>query len=1225
LILFFFLKNQRKKALFTGVILLLSLLFLFVFPVFSQNPPKIACLPFVERENNEYALGYLVRDVLKMGLEQSGYFEVINSFEIETFLEGIDSSSNAFLTTSFLKQISNKLQCDYLLTGSVLYREVNNQRNLIVSPRLFVKANGEAINLASQVFQMENLSLLGKHFTEELIRTLFPNAVIQIEYPSFQEKQILPLYKAITKMKEALKTYNRESQFPDKPLWQEAFALATQATQNAPEYRESYLYLALMYHQTGWFAKEAEAWETYLHLLEQEKASTSVTKNLLATYLRLANLYLFQKKHDLALQTLKKTEELKVESSQILLLKAKILYEEDRIQEAIASLRKILNENPQHDEARYLLDFYSKAEKFGKQAYSLYVEGYKSYAAGDLFKARTLLSKATEINPEMKEAYYFLGRTLYDLGELDEAEKVWRKLLALDPFHAQAQRFLDKTIQEKTYGRETLQSFNRGLELYQKAEYRAALAFFEEAIAKNPSFQKAHEYAARCYYYLGEEKSYLEKRLKSIELLSDPKEKSRQLYDLSMEILGWGDVDQALMIAQKALQENPELHQASLLIGNLLAQKGEWKRAIDFYTQAKDDSDVKLQEEALWGRAFCLSKLEQWEESLKELNELINKFPYATFIEEAELLRLEAEARTLKLSELTEHYRQFQLRFPQSKYLDQAAFWYGYAFFKQKKYSECIQIYEDLLQKFPESTFRLQVMEMLGLCYQENKNTEKALSIFKEIGGEKGAFYQANAFYQQKDWKKAIEYFEEFLNHYPNSELSVEAQFKIAVSSLEMGELDQARKLLEEKATTFENTFPEEFYKTQIKLYAQLKNWEKVTVAGEKLLHRERKPENQKEYLLIIAWAYYHLGLEDKARELVALAGEDPEQILKDPEKEALEKASVLIDQQKYSEALEVLSEVSPDNLSNSRKGFFFLLKGKASYFTGDLETARFALEAALELLPREFQEEILLFLGEINHQQGKLEKAIENYHRLCSISQDPLYQWNLANLYHQKGDYQKNQELLQKLKNIPEYAEKAYLMHLEELYMQKEYARFLQEAFSFTQRFPQSLEREKVLYFSVWSAYYLGDEKQVEELIKEYRDLFPEGKYYQELNSLLADIYILQENYQQAIPILEELVQRAVSSEEKLYIYYRLGSIYLKMDHPEKAINFLNSVLELRPEESANLELWEKTVYLLGVALELKGDPVRAREVYYELAQKAQSEQWREKANQRIAVLEEK
>ncbi len=1219
-----FLKNQLKAIWLGNVILFLVLFFLLTLPASGQNLPRIVCLPFVEREKGEYALGYLVRDMIKIGLEQSGYFEIFSSFETEILLEGIDNSSNTFLTSSFLEQISNKTQCDYVLTGSVLYREFNNQQNLIVSPRLFLKVSGETVNLASQAFQLNNLSLLGKHFTEEIIHVLVPDAKINIEYPNFEATKILPLYKAIARMKKALNTYNQESQFPDKPLWQQAFTLATETVHNAPEYRETYLYLALMYHQTGWLAKEAEAWEKYLQLLEKEKVRAFAIENLLNAYLQLANLYLFQKKYNLALQTLKKAEEIESDSSQVLLLKAKILYEENNIQEAITSLRKILSKNPQHDEALYLLDFYSKAEKFGKEAYSLYVEGYKSYVARDLSKAKALLNKAVEANPEMKEAYYFLGRTLYDLGELNEAEKVWKKLLEIDPFHAQAQRFLDKTIQEKIYGRETLQSFNQGLELYQKAEYREALTFFEEAINKNPNFQKAHEYIARCYYYLGEEKSYIEKRLKSIELLNDPQERSYQLYDLSMEILGWGNTDQALKTAERALRENPELYQASLLIGNLLTQKREWERAVQFYSQAEKATDSKLQEEALWGKAFCLSKLEQWEESLRELNKLINKFPYATFIEEAELLRLEAEARTLKLPELNSHYRQFQLRFPQSKYLDQATFWYGYAFFKQKRYSECIQIYEDLLHKFPESAFRPQVMEILGLAYQESGDTGKALNIFQEMSGEKGAFYQANAFYQQKDWKKAIEHFEKFLNQYPNSKLSTEAQFKIAVSLLERGELSKAKQLLEEKSALFESAFPKELYKTQIKLYSQEKDWEKVVRTGEKLFRKQKASEYEKEYLLIVAWAYYELGLKEKAKELITLAGEDPEQVLKDPVKEALEKASFLIDQQKYSEALKVLKEIASDSLSDPQKGIFFLLKGKALYFEGDLKTAKALFESSLELLPQEFQEEILLYLGEINYQQGELEKAIDNYYKLCLTSQDPLYQWKLASLYHQKGEYQKNQDLLQKLKDIPEYAEKAYLMQLEELYVQKEYSHFLQEALSFIQRFPQNPDREKVLYFSIWSAYHLGDKKQVEELIKEYQNLFPEGKYYRELKSLLADIYLLQENYQQALPVLEELAQKAISSEEKLYAYYRLGSVYLKMNNLEKATEFLSLALELYPEKSENLEIWEKTTYLLGVALELTGNYEKAKEVYLELFQKAKNEQWREKANQRMAALGE-
>ena len=120
--------------------------------------------------------------------------------------------------------------------------------------------------------------------------------------------------------------------------------------------------------------------------------------------------------------------------------------------------------DPSLKEAEYFAQLAGKAKVYGKSAYEAYVAGYQSFAAGNLEKAEQYLREAIHLNPEMKEAYYWLGRTLYDAGKSKEAEKAWEKVLEIDPFHSQARRFLDKTQQEVKYGREALNYFRQGYE-----------------------------------------------------------------------------------------------------------------------------------------------------------------------------------------------------------------------------------------------------------------------------------------------------------------------------------------------------------------------------------------------------------------------------------------------------------------------------------------------------------------------------------------------------------------------------------------------------------------------------------------------------------------------------------------------------------------------------------------------------------------------------------------
>ena len=83
--------------------------------------------------------------------------------------------------------------------------------------------------------------------------------------------------------------------------------------------------------------------------------------------------------------------------------------------------------DPSLKEAEYFAQLAGKAKVYGKSAYEAYVAGYQSFAAGNLERAEQYLQEAISLNPEMKEAYYWLGRTLYDAGKLREAEKPGKK------------------------------------------------------------------------------------------------------------------------------------------------------------------------------------------------------------------------------------------------------------------------------------------------------------------------------------------------------------------------------------------------------------------------------------------------------------------------------------------------------------------------------------------------------------------------------------------------------------------------------------------------------------------------------------------------------------------------------------------------------------------------------------------------------------------------------
>ena len=144
-------------------------------------------------------------------------------------------------------------------------------------------------------------------------------------------------------------------------------------------------------------------------------------------------------------------------------LLGKIAYDQGKSAQAQEYWNKAYFLDPSLKEAQYFAGEAGKAAVYGKDAYESYRTGYTYYANGDLKTAEGYFRNATQLNPDMKEAQYWLGRTLYDLGKLADAEVTWRKVIEIDPFDSQAKRFLERTIQEKQYGRNALSQFRQGL------------------------------------------------------------------------------------------------------------------------------------------------------------------------------------------------------------------------------------------------------------------------------------------------------------------------------------------------------------------------------------------------------------------------------------------------------------------------------------------------------------------------------------------------------------------------------------------------------------------------------------------------------------------------------------------------------------------------------------------------------------------------------------------
>lgn len=115
---------------------------------------------------------------------------------------------------------------------------------------------------------------------------------------------------------------------------------------------------------------------------------------------------------------------------------------------------------------------------------------------------------------------------------------------------------------------------------------------------------------------------------------------------------------------------------------------------------------------------------------------------------------------------------------------------------EKKEYNLIIEKVNELREKYPDSEITLEAMEILGNIYSNNliepkdelQNSKKAIELFLEINKQfdkvkKGRHYLFMAAFltsdKLKDFKKAEELYNSFINKYPDDELVSSARDEI--------------------------------------------------------------------------------------------------------------------------------------------------------------------------------------------------------------------------------------------------------------------------------------------------------------------------------------------------------------------------------------------------------------------------------------------------------------
>ncbi len=244
------------------------------------------------------------------------------------------------------------------------------------------------------------------------------------------------------RMAEALATY--PAQYPDRPLWQQAFAEGRRAMQLAPESLAPVRFMAEAYSRSQWAGR---AWPAWLEFVERGGVLDEEAEELVAMVGHELGYGAYARGDlDTALEFYLTVTDLVAGDVTARVWAGRILIETERPEQAIAFWRSVLELDPQDARAAYFVELAREQATWGTRAVDVFREGITLYEQGATSAAGERFARATVINPAYPMAWAWLGRVAFEAGNYVDARRAYANAAGLAPNDETYRYFLAQSI-----------------------------------------------------------------------------------------------------------------------------------------------------------------------------------------------------------------------------------------------------------------------------------------------------------------------------------------------------------------------------------------------------------------------------------------------------------------------------------------------------------------------------------------------------------------------------------------------------------------------------------------------------------------------------------------------------------------------------------------------------------------------------------------------------------
>jgi tetratricopeptide (TPR) repeat protein len=477
--------------------------------------------------------------------------------------------------------------------------------------------------------------------------------------------------------------------------------------------------------------------------------------------------------------------------------------------------------------------------------------GETYFKASDYNQAAHYYQQVLENYPQsdfIPQALYSLGWTFFEKKAYDKANKQFQELITRFPDHPlseDASFKIGECEHNQGHYEIAINLFQKYLERFPEAPHKSEAFFYlAEATFYRQDYLTAMTYYAKAadlavdpkiiyiakvsmgWCYLKLEKFDLSKRnfLEAEDFAINKDVLSDDVYwglaTLFTQIEDFPSALEAYTNIIKLFPENTKTTEALLGRANIHYAQQDYPMAIKEYQRIIDQEKMKsngeLLEKAYYGLAWTYLKSGNLDKSIGTFQAIISQSD-SNIVKVSALTQMgDAHLDSGYLKEAINIYDKILKEYPDSAYIDYIQFRLGIALIQSQRLDTAILSFKSLLNNFPNSKYSHEALYYLGIAYFKKNEMPQAVEFLSQYlttnPSDKSLtrdthFLKGLAFFQLKEYQKAIETFQTIEHLFPREQSVIQvSQLNIAKCLYHMGRTAEALSQFESIVQNYSGT-----------------------------------------------------------------------------------------------------------------------------------------------------------------------------------------------------------------------------------------------------------------------------------------------------------------------------------------------------------------------------------------------------------------------------------